>query len=533
MDRPTFAENTKKPSKPWFKFGTIGLVVAAIIGGGVWWNQNKADPAATSGDQTANAGKAKDTNGKPGDASGAPGTSGASGTSGKGGPPGGGRGGFDPNRVQPVLASAARVADINVVQNALGTVAALKVATVKPRVDGLLKNVSLQEGQLVKAGDVLAEIDAEPFKIALAQVEGQLARDQAQLANARLDLERYRVLLAQDSVAKQQLDAQDSLVQQYLGTVKIDQAQVDNARLNLSYTKITAPISGRLGLRQVDPGNIVRSADATGLVVITQVDPITAVFSIPQDKLPRVLAQLKAGQKLTVDAWDREQTTKIATGFLISVDNQIDTTTGTIKLKAQFPNPTGSLFPNQFVNVKMIVDVKKGATVIPLAAIQRGSQGTIVYVIKADQTVATRPVNMGAVENDNVAIESGIAPNEMVVTDGIDRLREGAKVVVTAPFVPRQRAPGEGRRGGAGKGKPPDAAATGASPPPPAPPATTAPTPSAPNAAPIPAAAAQAPGAGADDAERAERRKRFEAMTDEQKAEFRKKRAAENQSSGK
>jgi multidrug efflux system membrane fusion protein len=463
-------------------------------------------------------------------------TAGAPGSPGKGGPGGGRFGGFDPNRIQPVIAVPAKIADINVVQTALGTVAALRVATVKARVDGLLQEVLFREGQIVKAGEVLALIDPEPLKVALSQVEGQLARDQAQLNNARLDLERYRVLLAQDSVAKQQLDQQEALVRQFEGTVKIDQAQVDNAKLNLGYTRVTAPIPGRLGLRQVDSGNIVRSSDTNGLVVITQVDPITVIFTIPQDNLQRVLKQLKAGEKLGVEAWDREQKNKLAVGFLISVDNQIDTATGTIKLKAQFPNLEGLLFPNQFVNVRMVVDTRKGVTVIPLAAIQRGAQGTLVYVVKEDKTTTTRPVKMGPVENDNVVIESGIAPGEMVVTDGIDRLREGAKVEVTAPFVPKARAGGrggDGKRGDRG-GKP---GVDGAAPVK----ATDAPDASK-GAAPARVEtktagegrsgvdtvqkAPPAQGGGwrdMSDEQKAEMRKRMEGMTDEQKAEFRKK----------
>ena len=509
----------------WLRTVLVPLLIFAAISGGVWWyltpSPTDAAKSTTAATTSANA---------PGK--------------------GGGRfGGFDPNKVQPVLASPARTADLNVVQNGLGTVAALRVATVKARVDGLLQNVLFKEGQAVKAGDVLAEIDPKPLQVQLAQVEGQLARDLAQLNNAKLDLERYRVLLAQDSVAKQQLDSQESLVRQYEGTVKIDQAQVDNAKLQLSYTRVTAPISGRLGLRQVDAGNIVRSTDTLGLVVITQIDPITVVFTIPQDNLQRVLQRLNAGEKLVVDAWDREQKNKLAVGTLITVDNQIDTATGTIKLKAQLPNPEGLLFPNQFVNVRMVVETKKDATVIPMAAIQRGAQGTIVYVVKDDKTVALRPVKMGAVENDNVAIESGVKPGELVVTDGIDRLREGAKVEVTTPFVPRQRGPGgsAGPSGDLGKrgnrqGK------VGAEPAAPTP-ATAAPVAAAatsnksaaPNAekpaltdkssANSAAKAALSPpeppkGDGwrvMSDEQKAALRKKMENMTDEEKAEFRKK----------
>lgn len=524
----------------WVRKGLIPVALVALIGGGAYYYYVNYYSAPATDD----ASKAATSKAGPADV---PAMGG--GAPGKGGGGGGRFGAFDPNRVQPVIAVPARVADINLVQTALGTVAALKVATVKARVDGLLQDVLFREGQIVRAGDVLAQIDPKPLQVALSQVEGQLARDQAQLNNARLDLERYRTLLAQDSIAKQQLDAQESLVRQFEGTVKVDQAQVDNARLQLGYTKVSAPIPGRLGLRQVDPGNIIRSSDTAGLVVITQIDPITVVFTIPQDNLQRVLKQLKAGEKLAVDAWDREQKNKLATGFLISTDNQIDTTTGTIKLKAQFPNPDGLLFPNQFVNVKMVVDTRKGATVIPLAAIQRGAQGTIVYVVKEDKTTTLRVVKMGPTENDNVAIESGIAPGEVVVTDGIDRLREGAKVEVTVPFVPRQRGPGDpgkrGQWGGKGGGKPAEGAPGSA-------PAQKAADTKAPEDKPVdskapatasvdtkaPAAATKAtpdaPKGGGGfrdltDEQKAEMRKRFEGMTDEQKAEFRKKRQEQRQ----
>ncbi len=507
----------------WIRNAVIALVLVGAVGGGIWykWFRSSAPSPA------AEANTAKSADGAPAGGS------------------GGGRFGADPNRVQPVAAVAAKLGDINIVQTGLGTVAALKVATVKARVDGLLQSATFQEGAIVKAGQMLAEIDPQPLKVALSQVEGQLARDQAQLANARLDLERYRTLLAQDSIAKQQLDAQEALVKQFEGTVKVDQAQVDNARLQLSYTRITAPISGRLGLRQMDAGNIIRASDATGLVIITQVDPITVVFTIPQDNLPRVLKQLKAGAKLGVEAWDRDQKNKLGTGFLLSSDNQIDTTTGTIKMKAQFPNPEGLLFPNQFVNVRMVVDTKTGATIIPMAAIQRGARGTIAYVVKEDKTISMRPVTLGPVENDMVAIEGSIAPGELVVVDGIDRLREGAKVEVSAPFVPKQgRGDGKGdagKRAGASSGeKPKDTPAdikAGSAPSAPAPPATaTAPAQGTKAVdAPAPQTAitpnlppAEPPKAGGgwrdmSDEQRAELRKKMEGMTDEQKAEFRKK----------
>jgi multidrug efflux system membrane fusion protein len=485
-------------------------VVVLVLAGGAWylWMRSATPPAA-------------DAAAKAGASAGVPGKS-------------GGRFGGDPNRLQPVAAVAARQGDINVVQSGLGTVAALKVATVKARVDGLLQNVSFKEGQIVNAGEVLAEIDPQPLRVQLSQVEGQLVRDQAQLANARLDLERYQTLLAQDSIARQQLDAQEALVKQYEGTVKVDQAQVDNARLQLGYTKITAPISGRLGLRQLDAGNIIHQSDAAGLVVITQVDPITVVFTIPQDNLPRVLKQLKTGVRLGVEAWDRDSKNKLASGFLLSADNQIDITTGTIKLKAQFPNPDGLLFPNQFVNVRMVVDTRRNATIIPIAAIQRGARGIVVYVVKDDQTVSMRPVAMGPIENDNVLIESGVAPGEMVVVDGIDRLREGVKVDVIAPYVPRSGPPG-GRGGdpskrgaGNGKGGGETAAATPSADVKPgqakAAPTMDAPVARTPGTPPAePPAADKGGWRDMTDEQKAELRKKMESMSDEQKAEFRRK----------
>jgi multidrug efflux system membrane fusion protein len=269
--------------------------------------------------------------------------------------------------------------------------------------------------------------------VQLTQAEGQMARDKALLENARLDLERYRTLLKQDSIAEQQVAGQESLVRQYEGVVKVDQSQIDNARLQLTYARITAPVSGRIGLRQVDPGNIVRSGDANGLVVITQLQPITVIFTIPQDNLPVVLKRLKSGDKIPVEAYDRDQKTRLATGTLITVDNQIDTTTGTVKLKAQFSNEDGSLFANQFVNVRMLVETMRDVTTISSAAIQRGAQGIFVYVVNDDLTVAMRPVTLGPTEGANTAVERGIKPGQLVVVDGTDRLREGATVELANP----------------------------------------------------------------------------------------------------
>jgi membrane fusion protein, multidrug efflux system len=339
----------------------------------------------------------------------------------------------------PVVAAAARQGDLPVYLTGLGAVTPVYTVTVHTRVDGQLMKVLYREGQIVREGAPLAEIDVRPFQAALVQAEGQLARDQALLQEARIDLERFKVLWSQDSIAKQVFDQQVSLVKQLEGTVKLDQGQLDAAAVNVAYCHITAPISGRVGLRLVDPGNIVHAADTNGLLVITQLQPITVIFTIAEDHLPPVYQRLNAGEQLVVDAYDRAVQKKLATGSLLTIDNQIDPTTGTVKLKAMFPNADNGLFPNQFVNARLQVEMKREVALVPDTAIQRTSQNTFVYVVKPDQTVTVRQVTVGATEGNEASIDTGLAPGDIVVVNGVDKLQEGSKVHVQMSGTDVQR----------------------------------------------------------------------------------------------
>jgi membrane fusion protein, multidrug efflux system len=386
------AQSAHAPSRRRYRGVVIAAVIAAAVVGGAWWIWHARAPAP--------------------------------GTQVPGGP---GRFGGANATPAPVATATAKSADFPVYLSALGTVTPLATVTVRSRVDGPLLKINFKEGDFVKAGDVLAEIDPRTFAVQVAQADGTLKKDQALLANAKADLVRYQTLLAQDSIARQQVDTQASLVAQDEATIASDQGNLDAAKLQLSFTKITAPITGRLGLRQVDVGNMVHAADTNGIVVITQLQPIDVVFTIPETNVPQVQASMKRGA-LPVDAWNRDQTAKLGTGKVLTMDNQIDVTTGTVKLKAEFANDDFALFPNQFVNVRMLVTTLENATVVPTAAVQRGTQGTFVYAVDASKTVSVKVVKPGPADGETTVIDKGVAPGDVVVIDGTDRLREGMTV---------------------------------------------------------------------------------------------------------
>jgi len=364
-------------------------------------------------------------------------------------PPAAARGGrYGPGMATPVGIAAAAKGDIPIVIKALGTVTPLATVTIKTQITGQLVQVEFTEGQAVKQGDLLAVVDPRPYEVALQNANGTLAKDEALLKNAQIDLQRYQTLVKQDSIARQQLDTQAALVRQYEAQLITDRAVVDNAKLNLAYTRIVAPVTGRIGLRLVDRGNFVTMGDATGICVITQMQPISVMFTIPEDALPPVLKRLRGGATLPVTALDRAQKGELGQGKLATIDNQIDTTTGTVKLRAVFDNEDESLFPNQFVNVRLLADTVKDATVVPVAAIQRGQPGTFVYLVKTDDTVAIQVVETGVTDGEKIAVTKGLEVGDQVVIDGVDRLRDGARI----------RRP-SGGRGAPGASGPPVAAA--------------------------------------------------------------------------
>jgi len=350
-------------------------------------------------------------------------------------------------RSQQAVAQSVGVAtigkgDIRVIVNALGTVTPIATVTVQTQINGQLMEVGFAEGQIVKKGDFLAQIDPRPYELLQAQYEGQLARDQGLLAQAKVDLLRYQKLAEQNSIARQQYEDQVYIVQQDEGTVKLDQAQIDQQKLNVFYCHIVSPVTGRVGLRLVDPGNYVQTTNSTGLAVVTQLQPITVIFPIPEDDLPDIVPQLNAGGTFLVSAYDRANVKLLATGRVIALDSQIDTTTGTVKVRAQFDNSDFALFPNQFVNAQLLVKTLNDVVTVPTAAIQRGAPGAYVYIVNADNTVSVRPIKLGPTDGPMAAVNAGLSAGERVVVDGTDRLRDGARVRIPDDAGPAASPPG-------------------------------------------------------------------------------------------
>jgi multidrug efflux system membrane fusion protein len=390
------AESQTKPSKPRSKgWRWFWLLVLVLVGTGAWymWSKGGLTPAAAGSVPT------------------------------KGGRKGGGG-------TVPVVAVKAKRGSIGVYINGLGNVTPIYTDTVRSRVDGELMDVHFREGDVVHKGDLLIEIDPRPYAVALEQAEGQLVRDQAILENARVDLDRYKKLLDQNAVNEQQWATQKALVDQTVGIVKTDQGVIDGDKLNLTYCKITASITGRVGLRLVDPGNIVHATDTTGMLVITQIQPISVIFTVAEDDLPKVLLKLAAGQHLQAEVWDHSNAMKIGTGTLETVDNQIDPTTGSLRLRATFDNSNNQLFPNQFVNIRLLLEERGGVVLVNSAVIQRTTSSTYVYVVKDDRTVTVRPITLGITEGDNTEVTSGMQPGDVAVMTGVDKLAEGTPVTV-------------------------------------------------------------------------------------------------------
>jgi membrane fusion protein, multidrug efflux system len=384
----------------------VGLVILAALGLGFWYFHGRSTSEADSRGRFGGFGKGQ------------------------------GKGGWE-DVIAPVVVATAQKGDLPVYFVGLGSVTAFNTVTVHTRVDGQIVKVNFTEGQYVHQGDALIEIDPRPYQVMLEQAEGQLAKDQAQLHDVQVDFERYTLLFNEGVIPKQQVDTQQAQVGQYQGSIKADQASIDNAKLQLVYCNITAPISGRVGLRLVDIGNIVHATDTNGLLVITQVQPIAVIFTLPQDQLQQVLGKLYGTKSLSVEAYNRDDSTKIADGKLLTIDNQIDPTTGTYKLKAVFENDRNILFPNQFVNVHMLVDVKHNVVIVPSAAIQRGPQGSYVYVVSNANHVNIRPVTVAETTANNVGISAGLNPGESVVIDGADKLQDGSEVTIgTMPAAP-------------------------------------------------------------------------------------------------